>query len=280
MTAVDLNADIGESYGNYRLGLDEVLIPLLNSAHLACGFHASDPRVMDASVVLCRDAGVQIGAHPGFPDHVGFGRRVMDVTAQEAETDIVYQVGALDAFCRRNRATLYHVKPHGALYNHAAKNREVAKGIAAGIASLNPELLVVCQPGTEMDRAAAEAGLTVAREGFVDRAYNPDGTLASRRLEGTLYHDSARAVEQAIRIATENKVVALDGTLVDLEVDTLCVHGENPDAVDFIRRLRAELQQAGIELKPMREVVASRGPRPDMESRAARAGNVANSSSA
>lgn len=270
MPAVDLNADLGESYGNYRLGQDEVLIPLLNSAHLACGFHASDPRVMDATVVLCREAGVQIGAHPGFPDHVGFGRRVIDITGREAETDIVYQLGALDAFCRRNRATLYHVKPHGALYNHAAKNREVAKGIASGIASFNPELLVVCQPGSEMDLAATEAGLAVAREGFVDRAYNPDGTLASRRVEGTLYHDSRRAVEQAVRMVTESRVVALDGTGVELEVDTLCVHGDNPDAVDFIRRLRAELEAAGVELKPMREVVASRAQRRGGESAASR----------
>ncbi len=255
MPAVDLNADLGESFGNYRLGQDEDLIPLLNSAHLACGFHASDPRVMDQTVRLCQASGVQIGAHPGFPDPVGFGRRMMDITGREAETDIVYQMGALEAFCRRNDAQLHHVKPHGALYNHAASSREVAKGIAAGIASFRSDLLIVCQPGSEMEKAALEAGLAVAREGFIDRAYNADGKLASRRLEGALYHDAERALEQALRMVTAGEVVALDGTVVALPVDTLCVHGDNPDAVDFIGRLRDQLTKAGVELTALREVV-------------------------
>jgi len=258
MPAIDLNADLGESFGNYSLGQDPTLIPLLNSAHLACGFHASDPRVMDATVVLCKQAGVQIGAHPGFPDRVGFGRRVMDITGREAETDIVYQVGALEAFCKRNGAALHHVKPHGALYNHAARNQEVAKGIAAGIASLRPDLLVVCQSGSQMEKAALEAGLKVACEGFIDRAYNADGTLASRRLEGTLLHDTERATEQALRMVIEGKVVAIDCSVVELRVDTLCVHGDNPDAVDFVRTLRGKLQAAGVELKPMREIIELR----------------------
>ena len=259
MPVVDLNADLGESFGNYSLGHDPVLIPLLNSAHLACGFHASDPRVMDETVRLCRAAGVQIGAHPGFPDLVGFGRRVIDVSGGEAETDIVYQLGALEAFCRRNGAELHHVKAHGALYNHASRNAEVARGIAAGVASFRPDLLIVCQPGSQIEAAALEAGLTVAYEGFVDRAYNADGTLASRRLEGTLYHDPRRAIEQALRMVTEGTVVAMDGAVVELHVDTLCVHGDNPDAVDFIKGLRAELSAAGVELRSMRDVVSLRG---------------------
>jgi UPF0271 protein len=258
MPVVDLNADLGESFGNYRLGQDPVLIPLLNSAHLACGFHASDPRVMDETVRLCRDAGVQIGAHPGFPDLVGFGRRVIEMSGREAETDIVYQLGALEAFCRRNGAELRHVKAHGALYNHANRNAEVAKGIAAGVASFRPDLLIVCQSGSEIEKAALEAGLAVAYEGFVDRAYNPDGTLASRRLEGALLHDPKRAIDQALRMVTEGTVVAMDGTVVELKVDTLCVHGDNPDAVDFISGLRRQLTGAGVELRPMREVVRLR----------------------
>jgi 5-oxoprolinase (ATP-hydrolysing) subunit A len=261
VSVVDLNADLGESFGNYSLGQDPVLIPLLNSAHLACGFHASDPRVMDQTVRLCRDAGVQIGAHPGFPDLVGFGRRVMDVSGHEAETDIVYQLGALEAFCRRNGAELHHVKAHGALYNHAARNSEVARGVAAGIASFRPDLLMVCQPGSQLEEAALEAGLSVAYEGFVDRAYNPDGTLASRRLEGTLLHDPKRAIEQALRMVTEGTVVAMDGTVVELHVDTLCVHGDNPDAVDFVSGLRQQLTSAGVELRPMRDVVRLRAER-------------------
>ena len=258
MGVVDLNADLGESFGNFTLGQDRVLIPLLNSAHLACGFHAGDPRVMDETVRLCHDAGVQIGAHPAFPDLVGFGRRVMDVTGLEAEIDIVYQLGALEGFCRRNGAELVHVKAHGALYNHANKSSEVAKGIAAGVASFRSDLLIVCQSGSQIEKAALEAGLGVAYEGFIDRAYNPDGTLASRRLEGTLYHDPKRAIEQALRMITEGTVVAMDGTVVELRVDTLCVHGDNPDAADFIRGLKEQLTAAGVELKRMRDVVSLR----------------------
>jgi UPF0271 protein len=260
MPVVDLNADLGESFGNFALGQDGLLIPLLNSAHLACGFHAGDPRVMDETVRLCRDAGVQIGAHPAFPDLVGFGRRVMDLSGREAETDVVYQLGALEAFCRRNGAQLHHVKPHGALYNQANQNAELARGIAAGVASFRPDLLIVCQSGSGLERAALEAGLGVAYEGFVDRAYNSDGKLASRRLEGTLLHDPKRAIEQALRMVTEGTVVALDGTVVPLRVDTLCVHGDNPNAVDFIRGLREQLTSSGVELRPMRDVVRLRGP--------------------
>jgi UPF0271 protein len=257
-TSIDLNADLGESFGNYRLGQDPVLIPLLTSAHLACGFHAGDPLVMDETVRRCRDAGVQIGAHPAFPDLVGFGRRVMDVTPREAETDVVYQLGALEAFCRRNGAELRHLKAHGALYTHAAGHAELAKAIAAAVASVRPDLLIVCQPGSQIERAAADAGLAVAYEGFVDRAYNPDGTLASRRLEGSLFHDAGRAVEQALRMVAEGTVVAVDGTVVEQRVDTLCVHGDNPDAVDFVRGLRQRLAAAGVEIRPMSQVVERR----------------------
>jgi 5-oxoprolinase (ATP-hydrolysing) subunit A len=258
MPAIDLNADLGESFGNYKLGQDPILIPLLTSAHLACGFHAGDPRVMDETVRLCRDAHVQIGAHPGFPDRVGFGRRVIDVSPREAETDIVYQLGALEAFCRRHGAALHHVKPHGALYNHAARNSDVARGIVAGIASFRPDLLLVCQPGSELVKAAEEAGLAIVYEGFIDRAYNPDGSLASRSLEGAVLHDVQRATEQALRMVTEGTVVAIDGSVIELRVDTLCVHGDNPDAAGFVRTLREELTAAGIELRPAREVVATR----------------------
>ncbi len=255
---VDLNADLGESYGNYTIGQDSVLMPLLTSAHIACGFHAGDPRVMDATVRLCKRHGVQIGAHPGFPDRVGFGRRVMDITGAEAETDVLYQIGALDAFCRRNEIAMHHVKPHGALYNHAARNREVAKGIASGIASFRSDLLVVCQSGSQMERAALDAGISVAYEGFIDRKYNADGTLASRRLEGTVLHDIEQATDQAIRMLKEGVVIAIDGTKVPMRVDTLCIHGDNPKAVALVTALRDKLKEAGVEVRPMRAVVAAR----------------------
>src|SRR5262245_44954584 len=181
--AIDLNADLGESYGNFMVGRDAELIPLLTSAHLACGFHGGDPRVMDRTVRACRSAGVAVGAHPSFPDLVGFGRRVLDATGEEVETDVLYQVAALDGFCRRHGVTMQHVKPHGALYNQANRSPELARGIAAGIAASDRGLVLVCQFGTELAAAGLAAGLTVAYEGFVDRAYNPDGTLVSRAVE-------------------------------------------------------------------------------------------------
>jgi 5-oxoprolinase (ATP-hydrolysing) subunit A len=259
--SVDLNADLGESFGAYRLGQDADLIPLLTSANLACGFHAGDPRVMDATVRLCAENGVAVGAHPGFPDRVGFGRRVLEVTGEEAESDVLYQVAALDGFCRRHGVAMQHVKPHGALYNHAVRNVELAEGIVAGIAGYRSDLLLVCQQGSEMEAAARRAGLPVAYEGFVDRAYDPDGSLASRRLEGSLYHDPARATEQALRLVREGTVVARDGSVVPVEVDTLCVHGDNPEAVTFLRALREALSAAGVPLAPMREVAARRSAR-------------------
>jgi 5-oxoprolinase (ATP-hydrolysing) subunit A len=256
--AVDLNADLGESFGNHQLGQDALLIPLLGSAHVACGFHAGDPRVIDRTVALCHQAGVQIGAHPSLPDLVGFGRRAMDVTPHEAETDVVYQLGAIDAFCRRHGAELCHVKAHGSLYNQAAGDVALARAIARGVASFRPDLLIVCQSGTRMEEAALEAGLAVAYEGFADRAYNPDGSLASRRLEGSVLHDPERVLDQALRMVTDGSVVALDGSAVELRVDTLCVHGDNPEALALVRALRERLSAAGVQLRPMREVVRLR----------------------
>lgn len=255
MHAIDLNADLGESYGNFTVGHDAELIPLLTSANLACGFHGGDPRVMDHTVAACSAAGIAVGAHPSFPDLVGFGRRVLEATGEEVEADVLYQVAALDGFCRRHGVALQHVKPHGALYNHANRTPAVARGIAAAIASYDPQLLLVCQFGTELARAGREAGLKVAYEGFVDRAYNADGTLVSRSVEGSVYHDRGRATEQALRMVSEGTVVAMDGTLVDAPVDTLCVHGDNPHAVEFITALRDRLAAAGIALTPMRDVV-------------------------
>src|SRR5262245_7515477 len=258
MHAIDLNADLGESYGSFTVGRDAELIPQLTSANVACGFHGGDPRVMDLTVARCREAGVAVGAHPGFPDLVGFGRRTLAVSGREAETDVLYQVAALDGFCRRHGLTMQHVKPHGALYNHANRNRELAAGIAAGIAAYDPRLLLVCQFGSELARAGSEAGLKVAFEAFADPAYTPDGSLVSRDIPGSVHHDPGRAVEQALGLATEGRVVAVDGTIVELRVDTLCAHGDNPRAVELMRELRARLAAAGLDLRSMREVVEAR----------------------
>ena len=258
MPVIDLNADLGESYGNFVVGRDAELIPLLTSAHLACGFHGGDPRVMDSTVRACRDAGVAVGAHPSFPDLVGFGRRALQVSREEAATDTLYQVAALQGFCRRHGVTMQHVKPHGSLYTQANHDAELAAGIAAGVAAADPALLLVCQFGTELARAGLAAGLEVAYEGFVDRAYSPDGTLVARSVPGSVLHDPGQATEQALRMVTESRVRAVDGTIVDLAVDTLCVHGDNPGAVEFMRSLRTRLAAAAVELRPMREVVAAR----------------------
>ncbi|MBM4420065.1 MAG: 5-oxoprolinase subunit PxpA [Chloroflexi bacterium] len=259
--AIDLSADCGESFGSYKTGNDDALLPLLTSAHIACGFHASDPMVMDRTVRMCKELGLGIGAHPGFRDLVGFGRRVIEMTREEVEHDVVYQIGALNAFCKRHGVTLGHVKPHGALYNTAAVNAEVAAGIAQGIASLEMDLIVVCQPGTAMDKRAREHGLRVAREGFMDRKYNPDGTLASRRIPGTVYDDPKVAAEQAMRMVTESKVRAMDGTDVPLEVETVCVHSDTPRSVEFARELRKLLDAGGVRYRKLTELVPAVRPR-------------------
>jgi 5-oxoprolinase (ATP-hydrolysing) subunit A len=258
MAMIDLNADLGESFGSFSIGRDAELIPLLTSANVACGFHGGDPRVMDRTVRRCLEAGVAVGAHPSFPDLVGFGRRALDVSPDEAETDVLYQVAALAGFCRRHGVPMQHVKAHGALYNEANRRPDLARGIAAGVAAFDPGLLFVCQPGTELARAGEAAGLTVAHEGFADRAYRGDGTLVSRSVEGSVYHDPGRAVDQALRMVTEGTVVALDGTVVHVRVDTLCVHGDNPEAVRLVGVLRERLAAAGVAVRPLREVVPAR----------------------
>lgn len=250
---VDLNADLGESYSVWKLGADAGLLPLLTSANVACGWHGGDPRVMDETVGLAKGAGVAVGAHPSFPDRDGFGRRVMDVTAAEAETDVLYQVAALDGFCRRHGVRMQHVKAHGALYNHGAANAEIAKGIAAGVASFSTDLVFVALPGTQLEKAGREAGLRVAREGFIDRAYNPDGSLVSRRVPGAIHTDPEAALEQAVRMVTEHRLRCLDGTEIELHVDTLCCHGDNPHAIEFVGRVREALAAAGVAVRPMRD---------------------------
>ena len=255
MPAVDLNADLGESYSVWKLGNDAELMPVLTSANVACGWHGGDPRVMDETVRLAGGHGVGIGAHPSFPDRDGFGRRVMDVTAREAETDVLYQVAALDGFCRRHGVTMQHVKAHGALYNHAVKAPEVARGIAAGVASFRQDLVLVVPSGSHLERAGREAGLRIAYEGFIDRAYNADGTLVDRRLPGAVHADIEVAAEQAVRMVTEGKVRALDGTVIEIQVHTLCCHGDNPHAVQFVGHVRQALKAAGVDVRPLREIV-------------------------
>jgi UPF0271 protein len=248
MCRIDLNCDMGESFGAYRLGNDEALMGLITSANIACGYHAGDPLVMDRTVRLAVEHGVCIGAHPGFPDLVGFGRRAMQLTPEEIENTILYQVGALAAFARSADTELTHVKPHGALYNMAAKDATMARAVARGIARAGHDLIVVGLVGSAMIEAAREAGLRAAREGFADRAYEADGSLRSRKLEGAVIHDVEAAAERAVRIARDGVVIAYSGEEISLQVDTLCVHGDTDGAVEIVRAIRQRLAAAGVEV--------------------------------
>ena len=247
---VDLNADMGEGFGVYPLGRDADLLAVVTSANIACGFHAGDPSVMDRTVALAVQAGVSIGAHPGFPDLRGFGRRRVDADPAEVERDVLYQVGALQAFTRAHGSRVVHVKAHGALYNQAAEEEPLARAVARGIARAGQDLVMVGLASTEvMRRAAEETGLRFAAEGFADRRYERDGTLQSRKIPGSLITDPAAAADQALRIARDGTVVATDGSEIRLRADTLCLHGDNPAAVANAAAVRRALEQAGVEVR-------------------------------
>jgi len=252
---VDLNCDMGESFGRYRIGADEAMMPHITSANIACGYHAGDPLVMDRTVRLAAKHRVGIGVHPGFPDLMGFGRRAMQLSPEEIENYVLYQVGALAAFARAAGVELGHVKPHGAMYNMAAKDIELARAIVHGIARFSKELIVVCLAGSAMIEAAGEAGLRVAQEGFADRAYNRDGTLQSRKEPGSVIHDPQRAAEQAVAMVLDKVVVAHTDEEIPLHVDTICVHGDTPSAVQIAQAIRKELEAARIEVSPMESFV-------------------------
>ena len=234
---IDLNCDMGESFGAYRLGDDAGILPYITSANIACGFHAGDGLVMDATVRMCVQAGVRVGAHPSFPDLQGFGRREMSLAPDEVEAFVLYQVGALAGFARAAGVELTHVKPHGALYNQAARERPLAEAVARAVARFSRRLILVGLAGSALVEAAAAVGLPAAGEGFPDRAYNPDGTLRSRRLPGAVLHDPAEIAANAVRLATEG-VVTAGGRVT---VQTLCLHGDNPAAVAAAKAVRAAL---------------------------------------
>jgi 5-oxoprolinase (ATP-hydrolysing) subunit A len=249
---IDLNCDMGESFGAYQTGADAEVLPFVSSVNLACGFHGGDPRVMDRSVAMAVRASVAIGAHPSHYDLRGFGRRPIKADPLEVEADVVYQVGALLAFVRSHGTQLVHVKPHGALYNQAAEDLELARAIARGIARISKELRYVgLATSTAMKKAAEEEGLVFAAEAFADRSYNPDGSLQSRKLDGALILDPAKAAAQAVMIARDRKVVAVDGKEVRLEADTLCLHGDNPSAEDNAWAVRKALDESGVEVRPL-----------------------------
>jgi UPF0271 protein len=251
--SIDLNADVGESFGAWRLGDDEALFDLVTSVNVACGFHAGDPRVIDRTVGRALRAGLAVGAHPGHADLRGFGRRAIAAEPDEVEADVLYQVAAVDGFCRAHGGALRHVKPHGALYNQAAADAGLARAIARGVARYRRNLVLVGPATSEAMRAAAAAeGLRFAGEAFADRAYAREGTLVSRRAPGALLHEPTAAAAQALQIAQARCVTAQDGTLVPLEAATLCLHGDTPGAAAIARAVRATLEAAGVTVAPLR----------------------------
>ena len=255
MAKVDLNCDLGESFGNYNLGLDDQVIPFISSANVACGYHASDPCVMDKTVALAKQNGVAVGAHPGYPDLMGFGRRNMNVSPAEVKAYVLYQLGALDAFCKAKGLKMAHVKPHGAMYNMAGKDIVLAKAICEAVYEYDPSLILLALSGSKMIDAAKEIGLRYAKEVFADRAYEEDGSLVARSKEGSMITDETLAIQRVIRMIKEKKVTAITGKDITIEADSICVHGDGVKALEFVKKIRAALEAEGVEIAPLSVVV-------------------------
>ncbi|WP_026974234.1 LamB/YcsF family protein [Alicyclobacillus contaminans] len=249
MRSVDINADMGEGFGVYTLGADAELLEVVTSANIACGFHAGDPATMHKTVALALDRGVAIGAHPGLPDRLGFGRRAMDIAPADAYDLVVYQIGALHGFARALGAKIQHVKPHGALYNMAAKDARLAEAIANAVYDTDAELILFGPSGSELVHAGRRLGLRTASEVFADRTYQADGRLTPRSRPDALVTDSQQSVQQAIRMVMEGKVTSQQGTDVPVVADTICIHGDGPHALAFARLIRQSLEAAGIAVR-------------------------------
>lgn len=241
MYKVDLNSDLGESFGAYTMGLDGQVIAHVSSANIACGYHAGDPLVMAETVAAAKAAGVAVGAHPGFPDLMGFGRRNMACSPKEIKAYIQYQMGALLAFAAAQGLKLQHCKPHGALYNMAAKDMDMAGAIAQAIAEVDKNVILLGLAGSLLLEAGRQAGLRTASEVFADRAYQADGSLVPRSKPGSVIHDKDEAIARTVRMVIEGKVTAITGEEVSIDAHSICVHGDNPSAVEFVKNIRAEL---------------------------------------
>ena len=251
---IDINCDMGESYGRWMLGADEEIMPNITSANIACGFHGGDPHVMRRSVELAVQHGVAVGAHPGLPDLMGFGRRRMDVSPQEIKDIHRYQVGALWAFVKASGSTLQHVKAHGIQYHMFEDNLELGRASAEQVAELDPSLILMVMAMTKYDAEARKTKARVAAEGFADRVYADDGQLVSRRLgKDALVSDPSKAADQAVRMAMEQKVTTISGKTIAAKVDTICIHGDSPGAEKIVAAVRDGLVKAGATVKPLRE---------------------------
>lgn len=248
MSKIDLNCDMGESYGIYTIGSDSQVAPYITSANIGCGWHGGDPLVIDNTIKLCKKHGIGIGAHPSLPDLMGFGRRNMDISCDEARSYIIYQVGAMQGFAKANGVNLVHVKPHGALYNMAAKSLELSIAIAKAIKQIDSNLVLLGLSGSKLIEAGIEVGLKVANEVFADRAYNEDGSLVKRGTEGAVITDEEVAIERVIRMATEGKVKAITGKDICVQPHSVCLHGDGVKAVEFAKRINQELKARGVTL--------------------------------
>lgn len=255
---VDLVADLGEGFGAYTMGDDEALLDVLTSANIACGFHAGDPRIMDATVSHCVARGVGVGAHPGFPDLVGFGRRAMDLSPEEVRTDVLYQVGALTAFAAAHGTRVRHVAPHGRLGNLVATRPDYARAVADAVASLDPSLIVLAQDG-ELADAARARGLRVGIVGIADRAYLDDGTLMPRSEPGAVLHDGREITERTVLMVTKGVIRSVGGRYLPVACDTVLLHGDTPGALSLAHLIRRELLAAGVEITPLTDVLDGRG---------------------
>lgn len=249
---VDLNADLGEG-----AGFDKDLIPLLTSANIACGFHAGQPEVMRECVKLCKEYDVNVGAHPSFPDLWGFGRREIKCTSDEVISYILYQLGALSAFCIAEGVKLHHVKPHGAMYNMVWKDLELAKAIAEGVKQFDKDLILFVQPKSAMEKAGKMLGLKVAYEVFADRAYNNDGSLTSRDKENSVLHDEKQVLARTLKMITQSKVTTFSNQEIELQASTICLHGDNPAAIVLAQSLRQGLVENNIEVIDVRSLLES-----------------------
>lgn len=249
MFHIDLNSDLGESFGRYTLGLDDQIIPLVSSANVACGQHAGDPFVMRNTVAMAKAAGVAIGAHPGYPDLQGFGRRDMNLSPEEAYAYMVYQIGALQAFCAAQGVQLSHVKPHGQLYNNAAIHRELAVSLAQAVWDVDKNLVLVGLANSALVEEGRKQGLTTAEEFFTDRNYTDEGRLVPRSDPAALIHEEDLAIERVKHAIRDGAILSVTGKLIDLHPDTICVHGDSPSALAFVRRIRTELENDGIAIR-------------------------------
>ena len=245
---MDLNSDVGESFGNWTFGDDARIIESVTSANVACGFHAGDPSGIRTTCVAAVAAGVTVGAHPGYRDLAGFGRRFIDVTAQELTDDVVYQIGALQALARAAGTVVRYVKPHGALYNTIAVHEQQARAVVRAVREVDDTLPLLVLPGTVIETEARAAGLRTVSEAFADRAYTPTGALVSRRDPGAVLHSEADVVEHVLRLATDGEVVAIDGSRIRLAAESICVHGDTPGAVAMAAAVRRALAGAGVDV--------------------------------